>query len=136
MSGGGGAAGLAGDFRSVGVRGGGWFVAHNYRPFADVPALNEAIDHVGIVAGEILGCVGLLAAKDEERAVGGFGKGAGENQFTAGVGIAGEFEVFIAIGTATVHEIVYHFIKESEVAHGFLEALRNCSKVLHSAGDA
>ena len=82
--------------------------------------LHETVDDVGVALRERGGGAGGGGAEDEESAVGGFGERAGEKEFAAEVGFAGEREMRVAEGSASGNEVVDYFIEEGEIRHGVL----------------
>src|SRR5713101_1484768 len=92
-------------------------VTHHYRPRTNLPLLRDAIPHIRIVASELFGGSRIARVKDEQRARGRIGQRAGEDQFAARVGLAGEAKVFIAIGGAPSNEVVHHVVHEREIWH-------------------
>jgi len=86
-------------------------------PWANLPVFDQAVHNIRIFAGERLGDSAVVRVKDDQGAVGGVGKGPGQNDFAASVGLAGEAKMFVAIRCAASDEVVDDFIEESKVGH-------------------
>jgi len=95
-------------------------LSDNYVPGADFPALDEAIEHVGVAFGEGSGKVGRVTAKDQQRGVGRVGEGASEQKSAALRSALGVSEMELAERSAAFYEVLHNMIEEGIVAHGCL----------------
>src|SRR5450432_4125133 len=81
------------------------------------PLFHQTVGHVGIAAGEFFGGGKVRAAENDQRGIGGVGKGSGKDDFSASVGFGGEAQMFVAEGRAACDEVVDDFVDQGEVRH-------------------
>lgn len=93
-------------------------VADHDGPWANFPALDQAVCDIGIVARERFHDCRIVRAEDEEGFIGGVGEGAGEEKFSAIVGLPRVAQVIVPEGAATRQIIINYFVDQREISHG------------------
>src|SRR5258708_39414981 len=78
---------------------------------------NDAVHEGGFFAGEGFDFAFDVHGKNEQRALGGWGERAAENEFTAFAGFAGEAQMFFAERGAARDHVVDEFVEQCVVIH-------------------
>jgi len=85
-------------------------VADHDGPWANFPALDQAVHDVRVRPCERFDDRRIVGAEDEEGFIGGVGECAGEEKFSAIVSLPGVAEVIVPKGAATRQIIINDFV--------------------------
>src|SRR5439155_7159138 len=84
-------------------------------PGANFPSFHQAVDHIGIVLGELFNQGTLRHVENEQCAIRGLTERAGQNQFTALMRLAGQAQMLVPILWPAVYVVINQVVSHDEV---------------------